>query len=134
LTADYKGETMDIPNRKSEDKAQRDLGAVLNDMLDTVKSSYGEKMFNILYKRIEKTLDDFDKDVRKILEDIEKKDTQYFETLPDIKQKSVRISEWKKSEMPEEKTEETAGILSESEEADTDADQVIIERIEKRKG
>jgi hypothetical protein len=125
---------MNIPNQKSEDKASRDLGAVLNDMLDTVKSSYGEKMFNILYKRIEKTLDDFDKDVRKLLEDIEKKDTQYFETLPDIKQESVRISEWKKSEVSEEKVKETTEILSESKEADTNADQVIIERIEKRKG
>ncbi|HAE87434.1 TPA: hypothetical protein DCG86_05365 [Candidatus Marinimicrobia bacterium] len=125
---------MDIPNRKIEDKAPRDLGAVLNDMLDTVKSSYGEKMFNILYKRIEKTLDDFDKDVRKILEDIEKKDTQYFETLPDIKQKSEKISEWKKSEMPQEKAEESVEISSESKEEDTDEDQIIIERIEKRKG
>ncbi|MCD6234189.1 MAG: hypothetical protein DRP86_03195 [Candidatus Neomarinimicrobiota bacterium] len=124
---------MDINNRKKENKAPRDLGTVLNDMLDMVKSSYGEKMFNILYKRIEKTLDDFDKDVRKILEEIEIKDTKYFETLPDIKQKSERISEWKKSEVPEEEVEEPPETIAEPKETDTDADQVIIERIGKRK-
>ncbi len=120
---------MDINNKKSEAK-NRDLGAVLNDMLDTVKSSYGEKMFGILYKRIEKTLDDFDKDVQKILEDIEAKDTRYFETLPDIKQKSKKLSEWKKSENPVEESE----AQPEEGELDTNTDQVIIERIEKRNG
>jgi hypothetical protein len=120
---------MDINNKKSEEKTTRDLGAALNDMLDAVKSSYGEKMFSILYKRIEKTLDDFDKDIHKILDEISVKDTRYFETLPDIKQKSKKLSRWKKTEQPVDKSEDKTSEPTK----DAIDDQQIIERIEKRK-
>ncbi len=122
---------MDTNSRKPGDKGTRDLGAVLNDMLDAVKSSYGEKMFSILYKRIEKTLEDFDRDIQRILSEIEEKDSRYFETLPDIKQKSKKLSQWKKSEKSVEKPEET---ISAEPQTDSEDDQQIIRKIEKRKG
>ena len=116
-------------NKVKEEKSTRDLGAYLNDILDSVKSSYGEKMFSILYKRIEKTLDDFDHDVMNLLSDIENKDTHYFEKLPDIKSKSKKISDLKKTEpLIEPETE-----IETKQDLDTNDDQVIIKRLEKRK-
>jgi hypothetical protein len=114
-------------NQTKEEKSPRDLGAYLNDILDSVKSSYGEKMFRILYKRIEKTLDDFDHDVMALLSDIENKDSHYFEKLPDIKSKSKIIADFKKTEPVTEPKIET------QDELDTGGDQQIIERLEKKK-
>jgi len=116
-------------NKAKEEKSPRDLGAYLNDILDSVKSSYGEKMFSILYKRIEKTLDDFDKDVMSVLSDIENKDSHYFEKLPDIKLKSKKIADLKKTESVFEPETE----IETKQDIDTNDDQVIIERLEKRK-
>lgn len=114
-------------NKAKEETPNRDLGAYLNDILDSVKSSYGEKMFKILYKRIEKTLDDFDNDVMDLLSEIENKDSHYFEKLPDIKSKSKKIADLKKTEPINEPE------IDVNDKLDTNGDQQIIERLEKRK-
>lgn len=124
-------------NFDKADERRKYIESRFSDLLDNINRSYGSELMERLVKRLEKTLEVFDADMRTILTDLDEKDRQFNETLPEIerlKQDYLKHREKQLENVALPTAEESGNTESDSAtENAEDADDEIIRKIEQRR-
>ncbi|HDR04324.1 MAG TPA: hypothetical protein ENN84_03655 [Candidatus Marinimicrobia bacterium] len=126
------------------DAAEREafIQEKFKDLLDQIQDNYGRAIMEKLMERLDRTLIQFDEDVRLMLESLEKREEAYVAALPQLDAVREQFIAKERLEQENRIAEEAAKADTEAEESieaaqeepdDPDlADKAIIERLMKR--
>ncbi|MCK5519624.1 MAG: hypothetical protein KAI81_00800 [Candidatus Marinimicrobia bacterium] len=118
-------------NFEQEDERRKYLETKFSDLLENINSVYGKELMERLIKRLEKTIELFDKDVQGILKTMDDKESAFIQSLPRIEQLKKSYIKLKTTESEKKLKEKDSGDSVVS--SDSEEDDDIIKKIEQRR-
>ncbi len=114
-------------NFDNPDERKKYIESRFSDLLDNINQVYGKELMDRLFRRLEKTIEVFDGDVRSILDSLDSRDKSFEASLPrlhKLRGQYIKYLEDKEDVTP---SDEAGGGSDESDDDD------IIKKIESRR-